>query len=139
MITSQQLHGNWREIRGGIKQRWGELTDDELDQAEGSAEQLIGLIQRKSDETRQEIEEYLEHLIEGSGEACETTADAAREYAEQARQRLQEKSQQVAQQVQAGYVEAEEMMRRRPVESVAIAFGVGLISGLVVGLTIRPR
>lgn len=135
MVTKQQVSGSWRELIGGIKQRWGELTDDDLTRVEGDLDQLVGLIQRKSGETRAEIEEYIEHLLEGSG----GMVDTARQYADQARRSVQEASQQVTEQVQTGYVEAEKMMQRHPLESVAISFGVGLISGLVVGLMIRPK
>jgi len=34
MITREELKGRWNEIRGQIKQKWGQLTDDDLRQAE---------------------------------------------------------------------------------------------------------
>jgi uncharacterized protein YjbJ (UPF0337 family) len=126
MVTQQQLKGSWREIVGGIKRRWGNLTDDELTSAEGSVEQLVGLIQRKTGEARQNIEQYIDQLA-GSGTA-ENLRETAKQYADQARESLQ-----------AGYVEAERMLKRHPMESVAIAFGAGLIGGLIVGLMIRSR
>ncbi len=135
MVTKQQVSGSWRELIGGIKQRWGELTDDDLSRVEGDLDQLVGLIQAKCGESREEIEEYIDHLLEGSGHIVDT----ARHYADQARRTVQEASHHVTEQVQTGYVEAERMMQRHPLESVAIGFGVGLISGLVVGLMIRPK
>jgi uncharacterized protein YjbJ (UPF0337 family) len=133
MVTQQQLKGSWREIVGGIKRRWGNLTDDELTSAEGSVEQLVGLIQRKTGEAREKIEQYIDQLAgdgtaEGFRETAKQYVDTAKQYADQARESLQ-----------SGYVEAERMLKRHPMESVAIAFGAGLIGGLVVGLMIRSR
>jgi uncharacterized protein YjbJ (UPF0337 family) len=39
-----------------MKQKWGELTDDELDQVEGRQEELAGLIQKRSGKTREEAQ-----------------------------------------------------------------------------------
>lgn len=136
MVTNQQISGSWREIVGGIKSRWGEITDDELTQVEGNVEQLVGLIQRKTGETRQRVEQVLEELSQGGTHGV---ADSARKLADQTRERVQHASEQVTHQVQEGYAQAEQTVRRHPLESVAVAFGVGIVSGLVVGLMIRPR
>lgn len=45
--------GKWKEMRGQVKEWWGKLTDDELDQAAGKSEQMIGLIQQKYGYTRE--------------------------------------------------------------------------------------
>jgi len=37
------LKGKWEEIKGGVKEKWGKLTDDDLTQVEGNKEKLIGL------------------------------------------------------------------------------------------------
>jgi uncharacterized protein YjbJ (UPF0337 family) len=39
--------GKWRQIRGQLREWWGELTDDELDQAAGNADRVIGLLQER--------------------------------------------------------------------------------------------
>ena len=56
MSTQQQTIGNWGELKGRVKERWGQLTDDELHEVEGNYDQLLGLIQQKSGEAREEIE-----------------------------------------------------------------------------------
>jgi uncharacterized protein YjbJ (UPF0337 family) len=40
-----QIKGNWKQFKGKVKERWGELTDDDFDRIEGQREQLIGRIQ----------------------------------------------------------------------------------------------
>lgn len=47
------VEGKWKEMRGQIKEWWGELTDDELDQAEGKADRIVGLLQQKYGYTRE--------------------------------------------------------------------------------------
>lgn len=42
-----QVAGSWKQFKGKAKEKWGELTDDELDQVEGKRDQMVGLIQKK--------------------------------------------------------------------------------------------
>jgi uncharacterized protein YjbJ (UPF0337 family) len=55
--------GKWKEMRGQIKEWWGKLTDDELEQAGGNAEQIIGLLQQKYGYTRQHAEAELNQKL----------------------------------------------------------------------------
>jgi uncharacterized protein YjbJ (UPF0337 family) len=49
--------GKWKEMKGKVKEQWGKLTDDELDRAEGKADQIIGLIQQKYGYARDRAEQ----------------------------------------------------------------------------------
>jgi len=42
-----RIEGNWKQLRGRIREQWGELTDDDLDRIGGKREQLIGRIQEQ--------------------------------------------------------------------------------------------
>ena len=57
-----QIEGNWTQFKGKAREQWGELTDDEVAQAEGNREQLIGIIQKKYGKARdvaeQEVSEW---------------------------------------------------------------------------------
>jgi uncharacterized protein YjbJ (UPF0337 family) len=46
-MNSDQLKGKWKQIKGSVKERWGKLTDDDLDVIDGQSEQLIGKIQER--------------------------------------------------------------------------------------------
>ena len=59
------LKGKWKQARGKIKEEWGELTDDELDQVEGESEKLIGLLQEKYGYTKEKAEAKVSELLEG--------------------------------------------------------------------------
>jgi len=56
-----QLKGNWNEIKGKLKQKYGQLTDDDLTFAEGKEDELLGRLQKRlgrtTDELRAEIED----------------------------------------------------------------------------------
>ncbi len=51
------FEGKWKEMRGQIKEWWGKLTDDDLEQVAGNTEQIVGLLQQKYGYTRQHAEE----------------------------------------------------------------------------------
>ncbi len=51
-----QAAGNWKKFKGAIKEKWGELTDDELDVIAGKRDKLVGAIQEKYGMTREEAE-----------------------------------------------------------------------------------
>jgi len=61
-MTTLQIKGNWNEIKGKLKQKYGQLTDNDLTFAEGKEEELLGRLQqrlgKKKDEIRREIEKF---------------------------------------------------------------------------------
>lgn len=59
-MNRMQLKGNWNEVKGKLKQRWGQLTDDDLKYVEGKEDELIGRIQRRTGEAREQIERFIE-------------------------------------------------------------------------------
>ncbi|MGQ0548828.1 MAG: CsbD family protein [Armatimonadota bacterium] len=62
-MNKDELKGKWRQLRGHIKAKWGQLTDDELDQIEGNYDILVGKIQEKYGTTRQQIERELDSVL----------------------------------------------------------------------------
>ena len=57
------LEGKWKQLRGEIRQRWGELTDDELDQIAGRRDKLAGLLQEKYGYTQLEAEQQVQDFL----------------------------------------------------------------------------
>ena len=39
--------GKWKELKGSVKEKWGELTDDDVTEVEGKTEKLVGILQAK--------------------------------------------------------------------------------------------
>lgn len=61
-VNEDQVAGKWREIKGKVKQKWGDLTDDEIAQVEGKLEELAGKIQQKYGGTKADILAQLRKL-----------------------------------------------------------------------------
>ena len=57
-----QLKGQWKQVKGQAKTRWGKLTDDDLDVAAGQRDQLVGRIQERygiaKDQAQREVDEW---------------------------------------------------------------------------------
>lgn len=137
--AEQRLFGHWDQLKGKIKEHWGQITDDELAEVEGQYDQLVGLIQQKTGEARQQIKRIIDELGEEYSGAFEDAKQAAREYADHAQQAMHETAEHVRQRAREGYEQGREVVRRRPAESVAVAFGTGLLVGVIVGLVVRSR
>ncbi len=64
------LEGKWKQFQGKVKENWGELTDDELDQIEGRRDQLVGLLQEKYgyslERAEEEFDDFIDSLDDGS-------------------------------------------------------------------------
>ena len=57
-VNKDMMKGKFKQLRGEIKRRWGEVTDDDLTQVQGDFEKLVGMIQMRSGERREVIEEW---------------------------------------------------------------------------------
>ena len=57
------LEGKWKQLRGRIHERWGRITNDELDQVEGNGDRLVGIIQERYGLARDEAERQLDSLV----------------------------------------------------------------------------
>jgi len=63
-VASDILKGKWKQLKGSIKERWGELTNDDVDKVEGESQRLIGLLQEKygyaKEKAEAEVAEFME-------------------------------------------------------------------------------
>ena len=59
-MNKDQVEGSWKIFKGKVKERWGELTDDELDQLEGKKDQLAGFIQKRTGESKEQVQKELD-------------------------------------------------------------------------------
>jgi uncharacterized protein YjbJ (UPF0337 family) len=139
MVTQEAIQGKWHEIKGKLHDRWGQLNDDELERAQGNVEQLVGTIQRKTGAAREEIERYLEDAASTGAARGQQVVEAASRYAHVASEQLHESTRQAMDAAHEGYVEAQRFVRSRPFESLATCFGIGLVTGVVVGLMLRSK
>ncbi|MES2306322.1 MAG: CsbD family protein [Gemmatimonadota bacterium] len=70
-MDSDITKGNWKILKGKVKERWGKITDDELDVLEGKRDQLVGLIQKHYGEAKDSVERQLDEWNEADYEAAD--------------------------------------------------------------------
>lgn len=76
-MNKDQIIGNWRQFKGEAQKRWGRLTNDQLDQIEGSREKLTGILQESYgialEQATQQVSEW-EALVNKSTDNKSTAA-----------------------------------------------------------------
>ncbi len=65
-MSNLNLKGSWNELKGKLKQKYANLTDDDLKYEEGQDDQLLGNLQRKLGKTKEEIENTLSEMLSPS-------------------------------------------------------------------------
>ena len=63
MLNQDILKGKWKQMRGQVKQWWGDLTDDDLDQIDGSTDKLIGRLQERYGYAKEEAEKEVDRRL----------------------------------------------------------------------------
>ncbi|ACR11087.1 CsbD family protein [Teredinibacter turnerae] len=65
-MNSDQFSGQWHQIKGGIRAKWGKLTDDDMEMVQGNREKLVGKIQSRygktKEEAKSEVNSYIDSL-----------------------------------------------------------------------------
>lgn len=61
-MTTLELKGDWNILKGKLKMKWAQLTDDDLEYFEGQQDALIGRIQRRTGQTREAIESEIKEI-----------------------------------------------------------------------------
>jgi uncharacterized protein YjbJ (UPF0337 family) len=64
MTNKDILDGKWKQVKGQVKQKWGKLTDDEIDRVNGRSEELAGLLQERYGMAREEARKQLKALAD---------------------------------------------------------------------------
>lgn len=135
MTNAQQLQGRWNQIRGKLKEKWGNLTEDELTMHDGNLDQLIGRIQHKTGEARERVEKFISEIASGVSQAGQAAVDSSRTAGERIRDNWDAVSERMSEPVER----AQEFVRDRPGESLLAAFGIGAAFGLLIGFSLRGR
>lgn len=62
-MNSDIFKGKWKQLRGQIQQKWGDLTDDDLDRIEGAQTEFEGVLQERygytKERAKQEVDEFM--------------------------------------------------------------------------------
>ena len=61
-MTNLQIKGSWNEVKGKLKQKYGQLTDNDLAFAEGKDDELLGRLQQKLGKSKEDLRKEIESL-----------------------------------------------------------------------------
>lgn len=59
-MNTLQIKGDWNILKGKLKQKYANLTDNDLQYTEGSEQELVGRIQKRTGQTKEAIEKYID-------------------------------------------------------------------------------
>jgi len=138
-LNTQTLENHWQEIMGKLREKWGSLSEHDLNQAHGDVQQLVKMIQQKTGATREAIQGFLEEIASNYGGTVQKAAETIRGYVGRASESVQQVREQASETVRSGVKQSQDMVRTHPAESLLTCFGIGILTGVVIGLTMRSR
>lgn len=69
-MNSDTMKGNWTQLKGKIKEKWGKLTDDDLKVIEGKADQLAGRVQERYGYAKERAEKECSDFYNSCNSGC---------------------------------------------------------------------
>ena len=66
-MNQDQLEGKWKQMKGSVRQKFGQLTDSDVEQINGSREKFIGRLQERYGYTKEKAEKELEEFQRSAG------------------------------------------------------------------------
>jgi uncharacterized protein YjbJ (UPF0337 family) len=72
-MNEDQIKGSWKQFKGKVKEKWGKLTDDDLDVIEGRTDQIVGKLQERYGIAKQEAEKQYKEFVD----SCDSRRKAA--------------------------------------------------------------
>jgi uncharacterized protein YjbJ (UPF0337 family) len=64
-----QVEGKWKQMRGSVKQKWGKLTDSDLDYISGSRDQFVGRLQERYGMAKEDAQKQADEWLKNSADA----------------------------------------------------------------------
>ena len=61
-MNKLQFKGSWNELKGKLKQHYGNLTDDDLTYSEGKEDEFLGRLQKRLGKSKDELRKMIERL-----------------------------------------------------------------------------
>lgn len=139
MVSSNELMGNWNRIVESLRAKFGNFTRDELARVEGNFEELVNLVQRKSGQSKEQIASFVSDCCESAGTTYGQVANRASHYVDAAGEVIRDNYDRVSSEAKKGLNYTVQSVGRRPLESLALAVGSGIIAGVLLGLSMSNR
>jgi uncharacterized protein YjbJ (UPF0337 family) len=131
------VQGNWNETKGKVKTKFGRLTDDDLTQAQGQKDRLVGAIQQRYGIAREKAEEQLEEFLSSADDWMHRAKENAGEVVEKGKEYVErgkeyvEKGKEYVQNTSTSQMASDlkDLIVRHPVHSAVIGIGLGFLIG----------
>jgi uncharacterized protein YjbJ (UPF0337 family) len=129
-----RVEGNWKQMKGTVKERWGKLTDDDLTAIAGRRDQLEGMIQERygyaRERARREIEDWYRSMESNLAKEIESLRSGIQSLAFTVDRIAKEQMPHAREKAMGAVNEAEEAVKRNPLSALAIALGLGFLIGV---------
>ena len=129
-----RVEGNWKQMRGRVKERWGKLTDDDLTAIAGRRDQLEGMIQERygyaRERARREIEDWYRSMESNLSEQIESLRAGIQSLASTVDRIAKGQMPHARARAIGAINEAEEAVKRNPLSALGIALGLGFLIGV---------
>lgn len=140
MVTKEvTLDGTWDQLAGAVRSKYAQITGEDLAGVNGNIHRLAGLIQKKTGQAREEIDEFLHSVSDSASTTVGRISEAASNMATKASDTLREGYDYARDASRDGIKAASDTVKHRPGESMLLAMGIGVIAGLILGTSIRSR
>jgi uncharacterized protein YjbJ (UPF0337 family) len=140
-MNNDVFAGQWRQMRGSLKSWWGKLSDDDLERVGGEKDKLVGLLQERYGQTRDEAEREVDRRLNeyGAGGIVSNLKAAATEYGSTVSSRAGEAAQRLSSSVESARSYFQEksvdelttdllaLIRKYPVPACLVGLGIGYL------------
>ena len=120
MVSQSVMEANWNDIKANLKSKWQQLSDRDLQSFKGSADQLVHMIQRRTGQAKNVIENQLEEMIAQGREIQNQVGQFFSGAASQAGEVYNEGYDVTAQRLAEGYKQASKYAKENPGAAVEI-------------------
>ncbi|MCY2977132.1 MAG: CsbD family protein [Planctomycetota bacterium] len=127
----EEVQGTWNQMAGAVKNKYAQITGDDLASVNGNIQKLAGVIQKKTGKAREEIEEFLRSASTTTSTTVERISEAASDMATKASETLRDGYDYAREASRDGIKNATETVQHRPGEAVLLAMGIGLVRSKV--------
>jgi ElaB/YqjD/DUF883 family membrane-anchored ribosome-binding protein len=128
---SRAIVDHWDEIREQLRERWEELTDEDLEMVRDNINEVIGRIQLRTGEARRDIQRFLDEVADEGYSMAGRARARARDFAASTAEAARERADRAAHRAAEGWHRAEEVVRENPAPSLLTVFGLGCLAGLL--------
>jgi uncharacterized protein YjbJ (UPF0337 family) len=133
MATKEEAQGTWNRMAGAVKNKYSQITGDDLAGVNGNIQQLAGVIQKKTGKAKEEIDEFLRSFSETTATTVGRISEVASDMASKASDSIRDGYDYARDASRDGIKAATQTVQHHPGESLLLAMGIGVVAGLVIG------